>query len=57
MIVCDICWVVLGKSHTYEDLLDKSILWIGQWSVCSGCLKRYEEQILKEIKSKEFKKN
>ena len=57
MICCDICWIVLGKSHEYEDMLDKSIFWIGQWSVCKECLKRHEDNAFKEIKSKEFKKN
>jgi len=47
----------MGKSHEYEELLDKSLHWVGKWCVCSECLKRYEEQVWKDMQSKEYKKN
>lgn len=57
MIVCDVCWVVMGKSDEYENLLDKSLHWIGKWNVCSECLKRYEDLVFEDMKNKRYKKN
>lgn len=57
MICCDICWVVLGNSLQADDLIDKTLHFVGKWEICSDCLKRTEEDILKDIKSKKYKKN
>ena len=58
MICCDICWIVLGKSNEVEDMLDDKRLWfIGKWEVCQNCLVRIENDILKDIKAKRYKKN
>ncbi len=58
MILCDVCWIVMGKSDEYEHLLDdKRLHWIGSWNMCTNCLKRYEELVWIDVKSKEYRKN
>lgn len=57
MIVCDVCWCVMGKSDEYEDLINNSLHWIGRWNVCSECLDRYVKDVEKDVLSKRFKKN
>jgi hypothetical protein len=56
MIICDVCWCIMGQSDEYEDVLDKSVFWIGRNCICKECYNIYckivDEDRLDESKRK-----
>ena len=57
MIICDVCWCVMGQSDEHDDLLDQSIKWIGRNCLCFECFERYEKIINKDRLDRGFRKN
>ena len=57
MISCDICCVVLGKTHDSERIRKDQLCFIGVWEVCIECERRIAEQIFDDVKNKRYRKN
>ncbi len=57
MIICDVCWCVVGRTDEYEDLLDRALFWIGKNCICPVCYERYSKQVEKDSRNTKLRKN
>ncbi len=57
MIICDVCWCVVGRTDEYDDLLDRALFWIGKNCICPECYERYSKQVEKDSRNTKLRKN
>ena len=56
-IVCDVCWIVLGKTNQVRRVGEEELCFIGIWEICRECEHRISDQIFEDVKSKRYRKN